>query len=217
MSGDAPRDAFQHGTGVASDVFEGMARTHNTVSREEIGAQEMKGARAGRRAQSASYRKSKELRRAKASVAGDFPNEASTAPASVSPSRAQRGKVAASYVVKYNFQVKLWERWQDHVQSARSRGQRASVPWAMNKYYMGWFIDVSHPRVENQARITVGTEDNDDIYDVTGTTGFGGHHGLEGVAARIRRLGFKGGENGGRVFEAPHGDWFEWSVGYHNI
>ncbi|KAK9104960.1 hypothetical protein Scep_021804 [Stephania cephalantha] len=55
-----------------------------------------------------------------------------------SPTQAQRGKVVASYVVKYGFQAELWERWQDHVLSARSKGQRAFVTWATNKDYMGW-------------------------------------------------------------------------------
>ncbi|KAK9119003.1 hypothetical protein Scep_017096 [Stephania cephalantha] len=63
--------------------LEGMARTKNTVSREEIGAQELKGMRGARRAQTALYRKSKELERGKsANKVGDLPNEASAAPGS---------------------------------------------------------------------------------------------------------------------------------------
>ncbi|KAK9166303.1 hypothetical protein Scep_001494 [Stephania cephalantha] len=61
--------------------LEGMARTKNTVSREETGAEQLKGVRGGRRAQTASYRKSKELGRGKgANEVGDLPNEASASP-----------------------------------------------------------------------------------------------------------------------------------------
>ncbi|KAK9118029.1 hypothetical protein Scep_016122 [Stephania cephalantha] len=46
-------------------------------------AEQLKGVRGGRRAQTASYRKSKELRRGKgANEVGDLPNEASASPAS---------------------------------------------------------------------------------------------------------------------------------------
>ncbi|KAK9083865.1 hypothetical protein Scep_030336 [Stephania cephalantha] len=43
----------------------GMTRTKNTVSQKETGTQELKGARGARRAQTTSYRKSKELGRGK--------------------------------------------------------------------------------------------------------------------------------------------------------
>ncbi|KAK9104867.1 hypothetical protein Scep_021711 [Stephania cephalantha] len=60
-----------------------MARTKNTVSPEETRAEQLKGVRGGRRAQTNSYRKSKELGRGKgANEVGDLPNEASASPAS---------------------------------------------------------------------------------------------------------------------------------------
>ncbi|KAK9118274.1 hypothetical protein Scep_016367 [Stephania cephalantha] len=61
----------------------GMARTKNTVSREETGAEQLKGVRGGRRAQTTSNGKSNELGRGKrANEVGDLPNEASASPAS---------------------------------------------------------------------------------------------------------------------------------------
>ncbi|KAK9097898.1 hypothetical protein Syun_024943 [Stephania yunnanensis] len=60
-----------------------MARTKNTVSREETRAEQLKGVRGGCRAQTTSYRKSKELKQGKgANEIGDLPNETSASPAS---------------------------------------------------------------------------------------------------------------------------------------
>ncbi|KAK9147888.1 hypothetical protein Scep_006645 [Stephania cephalantha] len=60
-----------------------LARIKNTVDREETRAGQLKGVRGGRRAQTASYRKSKELGRGKgANEVGDLPNEASASPTS---------------------------------------------------------------------------------------------------------------------------------------
>ncbi|KAK9089366.1 hypothetical protein Scep_028448 [Stephania cephalantha] len=80
------------------------------------------------------------------------------------PIRAQRGKAAQSYVVKYSFQPENWESWQDHLLAARSRGPRETVPWDTTDDYMAWFNDISHPFIENPERNTIGDE-NVDIYD----------------------------------------------------
>ncbi|KAK9121951.1 hypothetical protein Syun_019568 [Stephania yunnanensis] len=63
--------------------LEGVARTMNTFSWEETRAGQLKGVHGGRRTQSASYRKLKELGRGnRANEVGDLPNEASASPAS---------------------------------------------------------------------------------------------------------------------------------------
>ncbi|KAK9137979.1 hypothetical protein Sjap_008573 [Stephania japonica] len=65
------------------------------------------------------------------------------------PTRVKRGKFAVSYIAKYNFQPEMWERWQDHVLSARSRGNRATYACEAAPEYIPWFLKISHPTIEN--------------------------------------------------------------------
>ncbi|KAK9124010.1 hypothetical protein Sjap_013612 [Stephania japonica] len=81
------------------------------------------------------------------------------------PTRVKRGKSAASYIAKYNFQPEMWERWQDHVLSARSRGNRATYACEAASEYIPWFLKISHPTIENPKYYVGGNFDGDDLLD----------------------------------------------------
>ncbi|KAK9109105.1 hypothetical protein Sjap_017165 [Stephania japonica] len=81
------------------------------------------------------------------------------------PTRVKRGKSAVSYIAKYNFQPEMWERWQDHVLSARSRGNRATYACEAAPKYIPWFLKISHPTIENLEYYIGGNLDGDDLLD----------------------------------------------------
>ncbi|KAK9085539.1 hypothetical protein Sjap_025950 [Stephania japonica] len=43
----------------------------------------------------------------------------------------------------------MWERWQDHVLSTRSRGKRPTYAGEAAQEYIPWFLKISHLTIEN--------------------------------------------------------------------
>ncbi|KAK9144529.1 hypothetical protein Sjap_004432 [Stephania japonica] len=56
----------------------------------------------------------------------------------------------------------MWERWQDHVLSARSRGNRATYSCEAAPEYIPWFLKISHLTIENPEYCVGGNLDGDD-------------------------------------------------------
>ncbi|KAK9123890.1 hypothetical protein Sjap_013492 [Stephania japonica] len=81
------------------------------------------------------------------------------------PTRVKRGKSATSYIAKYNFQPEMWERWQDHVLSTRSRGNRATYACEATPEYIPWFLKISHPTIENPEYCIGDIFDGDQLLD----------------------------------------------------
>ena len=65
------------------------------------------------------------------------------------PTKCRRGKTANQY--KIAFDVGFWsaQNWQDHVLSAKSRSTRVVDPWDCTAKYLTWYLNVSHPIVQN--------------------------------------------------------------------
>lgn len=67
------------------------------------------------------------------------------------PSEALRGKNVMKYKAKYAFVPENWERWRNHLLSPEVRGEKSIFPFLATPQYLPWFLNVSHPLVDNPA------------------------------------------------------------------
>ncbi|XVF65264.1 hypothetical protein PTKIN_Ptkin09bG0233600 [Pterospermum kingtungense] len=73
-------------------------------------------------------------------------------PEPLAPSKAIRGKTAKNYRVAYDQLDQIWNRRHMYVLLQESRGTPCTFPGECVPNYLSWYVQVSHPIIQNPAR-----------------------------------------------------------------